>query len=52
MIQIIIIIKVNNIEKVLGFSLRNLKLYDEAILCYDKAIALDPNDSDYYNNKG
>ena len=52
MFQIIIIIKVNNFKKVLGYSLHNLKRYDEAIQMYDKAIALDPNVSDYYNNKG
>ena len=52
MFQIIIIIKVNNFKNVLGDSLYNLKRYDEAIQMYDKAIKLDPDDSNYYNNKG
>ena len=38
--------------KDLGNSLFRLKRYAEAIQMYDKAIALDPNVSDYYNNKG
>lgn len=35
-----------------GNALRNLKKYNEAIVCYDKAIQLDPNDSSVHFVKG
>ena len=35
-----------------GGALYFLGKYDEAIKCYDKAIAIDPNDADAWNNKG
>ena len=45
------IIKVLNIYNI-GISLKNLKRDEEAIQMYDKAIQLNPQDSDFYNNKG
>ena len=50
-IQMLTIIKVVNIYNI-GISLYNLKRYEEAIQMYDKAIQLNPQDSDFYNNKG
>jgi len=35
-----------------GFSLNELKRYEEAISCFDKAINLDPNYAYAWNNKG
>ncbi|MFP3206731.1 MAG: tetratricopeptide repeat protein, partial [Hydrogenobaculum sp.] len=35
-----------------GDALRNLKRYEEALQCYDKAIQLEPNNALYWNNKG
>lgn len=36
----------------LGTSLHDLKRYEEAIIAYQKAIELDPNDADPYYNLG
>ena len=33
-------------------ALYNLGKYEEAIKCYDKAIEIDPNYADAWNNKG
>ena len=49
--QRLTIIKVLNIYD-LGYTLNNLKRYEEAIQMYDKAIQLNPQDSLAYNNKG
>jgi tetratricopeptide (TPR) repeat protein len=35
-----------------GNTMCELNKYDEAIECYDKAIELNPNNADAYNNKG
>lgn len=35
-----------------GFSLFNLKRYQDAIECYDKALAIDQYDKEALNNKG
>ena len=36
----------------IGNSLYDLKQFEEAIQMYDKAIQLNPQDSEAYNNKG
>ena len=33
-------------------SLQKLNKFDEALMCYDKCIEFDPNDSDIYFKKG
>jgi tetratricopeptide (TPR) repeat protein len=35
-----------------GNTLYNLKKYDEAIKCYDKAIEINPNDAGPWEGKG
>ena len=35
-----------------GVSLRNLGKYQEAIVCYDRAIAINPRQAEAWNNKG
>ncbi len=35
-----------------GRTLYNLGRYDDAIMCYDKAIGIDPDNADSWNNKG
>ncbi len=35
-----------------GYSLGNLKRYEEAIQAYDRVLAIDPNNSSAWNNKG
>jgi len=35
-----------------GIALYNLKRYEEALQCYDKAIQLEPNSTEYWSNKG
>lgn len=35
-----------------AFALDDQGKYDEAIVCYDEAIALEPKDVDTWNNKG
>ena len=51
-IQIYIKIKVIRIYYIIGDSLWNEKRYLESIQMYDKAIQLNPLDSDLYKNKG
>ena len=36
----------------IGISLDDLKRYEESIQMYDKAIQLNPQYSEFYNNKG
>ena len=45
-------IKVKNHFKVLGWSLFQLKRYDEVIKMHDKVIELYPHISEFYNIKG
>ena len=35
-----------------GIALNDLKRYDEALAAYDRALALDPNYAEVWNNKG
>jgi Flp pilus assembly protein TadD len=42
--------KIISIKK--GMALTKLKKYAEAIACFDRAIQLNPNDSETYNQKG
>ncbi|CAD8126605.1 unnamed protein product [Paramecium sonneborni] len=57
-IQILVklsIIKVNKFSDIyfnLGNALKNLNRYQDAIICYDEAIKLNPNFSEAFNNKG
>lgn len=37
---------------VIGMILENLKMFEEAIIAYEKSIELDPTWSDTYHNKG
>jgi tetratricopeptide (TPR) repeat protein len=38
--------------KLKGVALLNLGNYEEAIKCYDKAIEIEPNNAEAWNNKG
>lgn len=37
---------------ILGFSLQNLRKYEDSIEYFDQAIRLSPNNSEAYKNKG
>lgn len=39
-------------SQTLGIALRNLNKYEEAIISYDKALSINPNDCLALNNKG
>ncbi len=43
---------VQSVLKLKGVALLNLGNYEEAIKCYDKAIEIEPNNAEAWNNKG
>jgi tetratricopeptide (TPR) repeat protein len=43
---------VQPVLKLKGVALLNLGNYEEAIKCYDKAIEIEPNNAEAWNNKG
>jgi tetratricopeptide (TPR) repeat protein len=47
-----LLILFNNPLLYLGIELYNLGKYEDAIINYDRAIKINPNDSDYFYNKG
>ena len=50
--QIPTIIKVGNYYLILGVTLYNLGLYDQALTMYDHALEVNPNHAKTYHKKG
>ena len=45
-------VKVRALDLFLGVALNNLGKFDEAIVMYDRALKINPNESKIYFNKG